>query len=583
MGRMIDGRTAMKKCGWLAVSGLAWACAGGAWGQWVTQEIPLKEGWNAVCVGVEPASGSLEALAGEGVEGVWRWDKRFTTAEYVVDEGSPLLKDPHWKAWYPGEEIGFLSTLGEMSGWRCYLVKVKEGSGERVVTIKGKAKLPRVEWYPNALNLVGFPVGENGATFAEWFEADKAVDLSKGYDNGAWQIASDGSERVVSKPGLQKLAAGEAVWVHCNGASDYAGPLAVTTDAGAGLDFGAALQKIGVAVENLSGTRARTVTLALRNSEAAPEGEEQVAGGVPLYLAEGGGWTAFSEKTVELGPGETWRGTFGVHRADMEAQEGNSAYQSVLGVRDAEGKIAIDVPVRAVRKSGVVGAANGSIHEVAASKGHGQAGLWLGEAVLTEVNCPNYRDEELLPVRHSARLKLIVHVGADGTAKLLKEAWVAAATNGSGTAVYASMDLVPPGTGDVWRASAVTLPSMAPLTLGTNGFATNGISGTVKLAYDDPTNPFLHRYHPLFDNKNGQFEPYDGPVESRDVTRKIELVPEAADAAALEDPDTSVGGTYRETLTGLRAQKIVASGRFRLEKAVDGAALVEKKKGGGGE
>lgn len=574
-------------CSWL-VAGVAMAWAGGAWGQWVTQEIALKEGWNAVCVRVAPAEGSLAELerqAGEGtIEGIWRWDKRFTTAEYVVDEGTPLAKDPHWKAWYPGEDIGFLSTLGEMSGWRCYLVKVKEGAGEKVVRIKGKAKLPRVEWYPNALNLVGFPVGESGATFEEWFEADGDVDLSKGYDNGAWQITADGSERVVAKPGLQKLAAGEAVWVRCDGASEYAGPLAVTTDAGDGLDFGGRVQKIGLSVANLSGTRGRTVTLKLRDSEAAPEGEEQVAGGVPLYLAEGEGWSEFSEKTVELGPGETWRGTFGVHRTGMEWGDGESSYQSVLGVRDAEGKIAIDVPVRAVRELGGVGSESGSIHEVASSS-HGQAGLWIGEAVLTEVNCPNYQKTNevttMLPVRYPATVKLIMHVAGDGTVSLLKEAWVAAATNGDGMAVYASRAAVPTVTGEVWRASSATLPGMVPLGVGTNGL-TGTLSGTVKLKYDDPVNPFLHRYHPMFDNKNGQFAVYDGPVESRNVTRKLTLKVGTGEEEAedvLSDSAVAVTGTYEEKLTGLRAQEIVVKGRFRLEKAVEGAELVT----GGGE
>ncbi len=579
----------MKSSRWLVAAAIWAAACGGAWGQWVTQEITLKEGWNAVCVRVEPVAGSLEAVGGwGGVEGVWRWDKRFTTAEYVVDEGSPLARDPHWKAWYPGEDVGFLSTLGEMSGWRCYLVKVREGAGERVVRIKGKAKLPRVEWYPNTLNLVGFPVGAAGVSFEEWFEADGAVDLSKWYDNGAWQIVGDGSERVVSKPELQKLSAGEAVWVRCDGASGYAGPLAVTTDAGSGLDFGAGLQKIGLTVANLSGTRARTVTLRLRDSEAAPAGEEQVAGGVPLYLAEGDGWVAFSEKTLELGPGESWKGTFGVHRTDMEWQAGDSSYQSVLGVRDGEGKIAIDVPVRAVRRPGAIDGASGAIHEVDSSV-HPQMGLWVGEAVLTEVNCPNYQKTNevttMLPVRHVARLKLIVHVGADGEAALLKEAWVAAATNGSGMAVYASRDLVPAGTGDVWRASSATLPAMAPLGLGsgTNGLS-GTLSGTVKLAYDNPVNPFLHRYHPLFDNKNGQFESYDGPVESKDVTRAISMeVEEEAESEdggdSLADSSSAVSGTYQETLTGLRADDIVVKGRFALEKVVAGAELVA----GGGE
>lgn len=568
----------MKQYVWLAAAALAAACAG-ARAQWVVQTVVVHEGWNAVSLQVQPEAGALEKVletVGEGnVEGIWRWDKRFSTAEYVVDEGTPLAKDPHWKVWYPGEELGALSTLGGLSGGQCYLVKVKEGAGAKSVEIKGKARMPRVEWYPNALNLVGFAVGNNGVSFEEWFEADGAVDLSKGYDNHAWQVAGDGSERVVSSPAVQMLSAGEAVWVRCNGASGYAGPLEVSAGNGAGLDFGAGLQKIALEVRNLSGVRKRTVSMRLAASEAAPEGEEAVAGAVPLYLADGGEWKAFEGKSVELGPGESWTGTFGVHRAEMEYREAmaetNSSYQSVLQVRDGEGKIAIDVPVRAVREASAPVAA--SIHEVAAAV-HGQAGLWSGAATLTEVNCPSYATNSLLPVQYPASLRLIAHVDAAGTVRLLKEAWVAPATNGTGMAVYARRELVPAGETNVWRASSATLPPMAPLALGTNGFATNApLSGTVELAYDDPVNPFLHRYHPMFDNKNGQFEPYDGPVESRDVTRKITLA--VAEAEGLEDADRTVSGTYEEKLTGLRAQSISVRGAFRLEKVVEGE-LVEK-------
>ena len=560
-----------------ALAALVAACSL-ARAQWVTQQVPLHAGWNAVNFQAEPEKGALEKLVegvGEGnVEGIWRWDKRFSTAEYVVDEGTPLAKDPHWKVWYPGAELGALSTLGGLSGGQCYLVKVKEGAGTKTVEIKGKARLPRVEWYPNALNLMGGAVGAKGVSFEEWFEVDSAVDLSKGYDNAAWQIAADGSERVVSSPAVQKLAAGEAVWVRCNGASSYAGPLEVSAGNGSGLDFGAGLAKMELSLDNLSGTRARKVMLVLRDSEVAPEGEEQVAGGVPLYLAEGDEWKVFSGKAVELGPGEKWSGTFGVNRAEMEYREAmaetNSSYQSVLQVRDAEGKIAIDVPVRAVRESAATGAE--SIHTVPAST-HGQAGLWMGTATLTEVNCPNYTTNALLPVQYPASLRLIAHVDASGAVRLLKEAWVAAATNGSGMAVYASRELVPAGETNVWRASSATLPPMAPLSVGTNGLA-GSLTGTVKLAYDDPVNPFLHRYHPLFDNKNGQFEPYDGPVESRNVSRKITLA--VAEAEGLEDRDRTVSGTYEEKLTGLRAQAIFVKGAFRLEKVAEGE-LVESE------
>lgn len=570
---------------WLAAMVAAGA---GARAQWVVQTVVVHEGWNAISLQAEPEEGALEKVVeavGEGnVEGIWRWDKRFSTAEYVVDEGSPLAMDPHWKVWYPGEELGALSTLGGLSGGQCYLVKVKEGAGDKSVGIKGKARMPRVEWYPNALNLVGFAVGKNGVAFDEWFEADSAVDLSKGYDNHAWQIVADGSERVVSSPAVQKLSAGEAVWVRCNGASSYAGPLAVSAGNGSGLDFGTGLMKMVLSVENLSATRARNVELRLVASEEAPAGEEQVAGAVPLYLADGDGWKAFKGTTVELGPGEKWSGTFGVNRAEMqwreELAETNSSCQSVLQVRDAEGKIAIDVPVRAVREAS--GGAGESIDDVPAGV-HAQAGLWTGTARLTAVDCPSYKPGETLPVRYAAELRLVVHVAGDGKVKLLKEAWAAGSTNG--LALYARRELVPANAEEVWRASSAAFPEMAPLAIGTNGLA-GALSGTVKLAYDDPVNPFLHRYHPLFDNKNGQFEPYDGPVESRNVSRKITLKVgvEGDDSGEEneggvdlpEDASTTVTGSYQEKLVGLRAQEILVKGTFRLVKVLEGE-LVESE------
>lgn len=542
--------------------------------QWVTQRVPLHAGWNAVCLQVEPEAGTLEkvvAAVGEGnLAGIWRWNRSFEPAEFVVDEASPLARDPHWKVWYPGEELGTLSTLGGFSGGQSYLLKLREGAPAVTVAVKGRARLPRTEWYPNALNLVGFPVGTNGAAFDEWFEAASAVDLSRGYDNAVWQVAPDGTERVVSRPSAQKLAAGEAAWVRCNGATSYTGPLEVEAGAGAGLDFGEKLATMPLTVKNLSPTRARTLTLRAAASEEAPDGEEAVAGAVPLYLAEGDAWTPFAGKTVELGPGESWTGTFGVNRAEMErrtARDGDAdrSYQSLLQVRDGEGKIAIDVPVRAVRAAA---ASPGEPLDTVDPSPHPQYGLWTGTAALAEVDCPSYKPGEPLPVRHAATLRLIVHVDGNGAVRLLNEAWVAEGEDGTAT-VYARRDLVPPAAADIWRASSATLPPMPPLPLGTNGLG-GTLAATVELAFDDPVNPFLHRYHPLFDNKNGQFEPYDTPVETRGVSRELSLQVSEPDPAALADPDASVAGTYEERLTGLRAQPIVVRGTFRLDKLLAG-------------
>ena len=56
-----------------------------------------------------------------------------------------------------------------------------------------------------------------------------------------------------------------------------------------------------------------------------------------------------------------------------------------------------------------------------------------------------------------------------------------------------------------------------------------------------------------------------------------------AETEGLKTTDEAVGGSYEETLTGLRAQEIVVKGTFRLEKVVKGAELVVQTDDGGGE
>lgn len=585
-------RLTMGLIGWLVVS------AGVARAQWMTQEIPLQAGWNAVHVWVRPSAASFtEAFAGTetNVVGVWRWDKAFTTQEYLYDETSPLAPSPHWKVWYPGREVSFLSSMGEFTGGQSYLIQWREGAPNTVISLKGRARLPALEWYPNALNLVGFSVGAGGATVAEWFEATDGVDVSKGYDNSIFQIAPSGAEQTVVKPSLQSIRRGESLWVRCEGALDYTGPVRVSTDFGPGLDFGENVAQIMLTVENLSATNARTLTLKRISSEAAPADEEAVAGEVPLYIADAAatvgtleGWAAFSEKTITLDPGATWQGRFGVYREEMEFREDlantNSAYQSVLTVKDSAGKIEIDVPVRAVRtRSGMLAGSNGSGSDPLDSVNE-QAGLWAGNAELTMVNCPNYRADVLLPVKKPASIRLLLHVNADGNTKLLREVWIAASADTNAIpGLYAARSLIPANSPTLQRLSTATLPEMAPLLLncseGDGAGLTGTLSGTVALPYDDPVNPFLHRYHPMFDNKDGTFRGYTNAVETRSVWRDVSLVCDT-NAAALSGPATIVRGTYAETLRGLRAQNILVQGTFVLQKILAQGTLEELDQSG---
>ena len=133
-------------------------------------------------------------------------------------------------------------------------------------------------------------------------------------------------------------------------------------------------------------------------------------------------------------------------------------------------------------------------------------------------------------------------------------------------ALYADDRSVPADAGDVNRISSVAFPPMAPVPL--TGDFTNALTGSVTIRFDDPVNPFLHRYHPLLDNKDWDFKPYSTAVETRTIVRDLELqfMPATNAAANPAWGVEAVSGTYRETLSGLRAQPIRLQGGFALQR-----------------
>src|SRR5262249_16050968 len=84
-----------------------------------------------------------------------------------------------------------------------------------------------------------------------------------------------------------------------------------------------------------------------------------------------------------------------------------------------------------------------------------------------------------------------------------------------------------------------------------------------------PTNPFLHRYHPDHDNLNDSYAPIptNAPQEVFTITRKIQFTFTPTDPSGTTDTDygaTDIGGTYRETITGLHQNPLVVCGTFHL-------------------
>jgi len=336
---------------------------------------------------------------------------------------------------------------------------------------------------------------------------------------------------------------------------------------------------------NAHPTSPMNVTIRLQSSETPPSGNfPQLAGAVPLsYLLQdtngSWNWMEFPVGGVSktLAPRETWTLRLGLRRADLAAYQpqgtNTAAYQGILEVTDSGQSLLIPVPVTASSPE-LVGA-SGPTTLGTLSPFNTMAGLWVGEAQLNQVNAPAYTGDGLLRAPPLS-LRLLVHVDAYGNTRLLQQvalAWDNTITDPpytNGTyALYADARDVPSTATGVKRISSAAFPMMAPVSLsGLLGSTNETMVGLVNIGFDDPTNPFLHRYHPQHDNRDWDFVAYTNAVEVPNITRKVSLSFTTV-TNATTDPvwgvDT-VAGTYSETLYGLRAQSITTSGPFALKR-----------------
>src|SRR5206468_4048024 len=113
-------------------------------------------------------------------------------------------------------------------------------------------------------------------------------------------------------------------------------------------------------------------------------------------------------------------------------------------------------------------------------------------------------------------------------------------------------------------SSAAFSFSQPVLFSGNSGFGAGTFTGLVNLDYDDPLNPFKHRYHPDHDNLDERFATrLPEGVESFTVNRRIQLQFTGTDPDNLTTAgwgDDQLGGDYSEIISGLHDQPIYVSG-----------------------
>ena len=580
------------------------ALANQAHAQWVQQQIVLRPGWNAVFLEVDPTPEECDALfAGLPIESVWDWNRSADSPQFVQDPNTLIPGAPGWLTWFPAAHpLASQASLFALRDGRPYLIKLADNAPAITWTVTGKPSTRGISWQPGGVNFVGFRVAANATqTFANLFAGETNL-----VGQPVYRLGSTGVWEPIANAGATGPKSGEGYWIRCKGPATRSALIEIAPGSRRGLIFGQNASEQNLQVVNKT-TSARTVFIRLLPSATPPAGEPPLAGGVPVeYRDANFSQAEFDWKPLTgtlsfpLSPGSEWNVRLAVRRSGLTAAPAGSEFQSLLEVTDDLGtRWIVPVRVEPAESSVVSNSSSGLNSQSSPPITHTSAGLWMGEAVVNAVSQPAHPGDPILtrPAGGQFQFRLIVHVDAAGTARLLQHVFLVRkpptfvpdpenpgfemVDQPARTIAVTNEELIPQliGTGEVIgrRASSAAFGFKEPLALGGGTFGANTLTGVLTLDYDHPLNPFKHLYHPDHNNLDERFEQkLSEGKEAFTVTRSVSLAFSATDPLGLNPPswgDTEVGGTYRETITGLHRTAIRISGNFRLVRVSSAAAL----------
>jgi hypothetical protein len=358
----------------LALSGLV---AASAEAQWLTQNLRLEPGWNAVYLHIDASHRTLDEWlpsASGPVSEVWLWSPSAVTN----------VSNTRWTQWTATRSDS--DTLTRLSGNLAYLVR-NSGTTSVVWSVQGKPLPPDYEWTTSGLNFIGFPTPQAAAPrFDQFLAPAPGLDLARSAENLVEIIhypGGTGAGGVPNPAALAPLVArsvlvtrGKAFWVRAatNYYNRYYGPVEVAFQNPKGVDFRDNLGTHSVRLRNLTATN-RTVTLNVVASESAPSGQTAVFATPQLLLRGERSLTNLSYSHTVLDgsritlapagqPGSEREVVLGLNRRAMTGSAG-ALYAGILRISDSEGLSQIDAPVTA------------SVPAL--------GGLWAGEASVDQV------------------------------------------------------------------------------------------------------------------------------------------------------------------------------------------------------
>jgi hypothetical protein len=539
--------------------------------QWQSSTYALKGGWNAIYLHGEANHATLETLfAGNPeIEEIWRWNPNPDQVQFTSSPLVPSGGTPEWSTW---SRNGGGTTLGQMTGPAAYLVKCQGTAvNSYSLTIPQRMKPPSADWVINGANLLGFPTKLSGSypTFSNYFTTFPAAIAAntKIFQYVGGPLGAANPSRVFS-PAFERVDRNKAYWFDSKVVGNFYAPLQITLSQAGGIDFGRTGEVITALLLNRTATTV-TITVTPVASNAAPLGQEAITGSVPLlrrtFDSGSASWVSnpiAGPFSVAIPPQSSLELSFGIDRIAMTGPA-DAFYASLLRFTDAGNQFDILMPTTARQTT--------------------LAGLWIGEAQVSAVESKPQADG-ILPTGRSYPLRYIMHISDDGTARVLSQVFMgtlAAAPNEFGICTNES-GLKADEKATARRISSVHMPLNRVLgsSAGSGSVAVPGtLTRTISIPFDDPTNPFVHQYHPDHDNKKPSGDPLGAGFESYDIEREVTFTftgtPPAGSAVTSGWGSSVIGGTYAETVQGLHKDTegvgtgngLKISGTFELRRA----------------
>ncbi|MBE0485479.1 hypothetical protein [Marinobacter sp.] len=557
----------------LSVPGIALAGVSCSGGLNCTQSIRLSPGWNAIHVKVAPSDDATAQVFADFVDGsgaqissVWTWLPERAKVDFIQDPNADaMLSSPGWLRYFPSAAPeAFMNNLFAIQANRAYLVKL-EGGTDATLTISGQPVVPRIRWQPGEFNLTGFHVDSNNPpVFSDFFAGSSAH-----AGQPIYRLVGDQWQQVI--PSGTVIDPDAAYWVFSASGSDYRGPMEVDLPQIDRLEYGTTLEQLTLKLWNRLNV-AHTTTLQLLG------GEPGLFYANPDPVSEQDWLPLGSGVAIPVGAAAESRLPLGVRRADFAPNR----FEQTLEITSTSGARWL-VPITAAapelsslwvgtvtidQVSQVQNYLRTCTTEVpAGGEANQEAALVIigsnpgsGNDLCTDAKgFPIEQSSELGAVAANFSFRVIMH-RESGQVRLLKDVIQMRADDGR-YVLLTDDSLIPNYNGvvlrdgeRVGRRMSTVAYDFAGDTLAMAGGLDGVLTADIILGADAPTNPFRHHYHA------------DHGGDGYEVIRRMEFTFGAVDKGLGANYDLKQG-SYREVISGLHKEQIVAAGSFTLRHA----------------